>query len=440
METKNGYESDPESATGDQKEGPENINISQKEEYDQEIVFDRVPEWFKLHRVEIATENTERWDHQLRTFDQYSAELRFIQERLDRAIAEQREKEFQENHEAPVWFMNFMEQERELTNAKLANQKYEIENGLSDLYKNLEKTFKRGSDERGKFSERKDSPKEKKGNNKARNNPGLTTIIQEGGLLNFSERESSGDESISSIYSEGSKPDGEYRDKFKNGQKPKHGYARGSLRGDRHTEDRRQEIIYVREAPVDNDFKLNKLSVNSAVALLEHIQESAKNNRVQPPVSSYLSANVTEELIANVQERGRNLGNLPWSGLQGVSDKSVLKMIQHTITKKYLRSPDQFIKHLREVKFPELKDGYEPLPQNFSYMYAALTKYRLRFKTRFDFMSGVCDPEIIPALMSKGSDADSLVKIFLDRIPFGLGRRIQKKISHKTMHECRRDT
>ena len=113
------------------------------------------------------------------------------------------------------------------------------------------------------------------------------------------------------------------------------------------------QIHYIQKEPDEFSFRLNKMTVNSAVAFLEMYNRLLKQYPNVPPVSRFLSLNVQEEIIANARSRKQDVNYLLYEGIQSLSDRKILSMIHHTVKDTYVTDPAAFARHLREVKFPE---------------------------------------------------------------------------------------
>ena len=200
----------------------------------------------------------------------------------------------------------------------------------------------------------------------------------------------------------------------------------------------RAPIIHLfKEADKEDSFKLKSLSIDAAVKLIDHIQAQYREGGIVKPLLSYVSLEVQEDLIANGGYSEREARKLRYGGLAKFTDKEVLGLIQQTICNMYIHRPSDFVRHLRNARFPSLPEDYKIGTSNFRIMATAIGRYVLQFATRYDFLQAKCDVSCIPPLFKSRNINDSVVSVFLENIPFGLGRRINGCIPADQLDNCK---
>eukprot|EP01041_Mallomonas_annulata_P010090 gene10090-21025_t len=143
----------------------------------------------------------------------------------------------------------------------------------------------------------------------------------------------------------------------------------------------------------------------------------------------YLTVDAVEDLCAHKRARKKNQGrttHLLFSGLHNLSEQTILRMIHRRVTDVHVTTPAQYLK---------LPDGYKNSIKNFNRFNAMLGKYQLRFVTRWKFSSQETSTEFHLPLEKQGF-TEGMVGIFVEKIPFDMGKRILHSISREKMREC----
>jgi hypothetical protein len=194
-------------------------------------------------------------------------------------------------------------------------------------------------------------------------------------------------------------------------------------------------IHYIQQEPQDFSFKLDTLTVNSAVMFLEKYNQMIKTYEKVPHITRFLSLAVQEELIANARQRRKDVTFLLYTGLQNLTDKKILSMIHYTVRDNYVTDPAQFAKHLRDIKFPKLPDGYKPSPSNFGVLNTLIARYQLRFVTRWKFLTEKTSQRFHMPLERQGH-ISGMIEAFVEKIPFQIGKRILDQIPRDVIRDC----
>jgi hypothetical protein len=85
------------------------------------------------------------------------------------------------------------------------------------------------------------------------------------------------------------------------------------------------------------------------------------------------------------------------------------------------------------TEFPAMGE-YEITLSNFNKFYEAYQKYRVYFEYVYVFLSHNCDPSCINSY--KGGDW-SLTKLYVDRIPKDLGKKMLNGYGHREINRAR---
>jgi len=195
-------------------------------------------------------------------------------------------------------------------------------------------------------------------------------------------------------------------------------------------------IHYLREPDKDDTFKMKGLSVDSAVRLVDHRQKIYRETGFVRPMINYISIEVQEDLIANGGFTESEARKLRFGGLAKYSDQDMLSLIQQAICNMYIHAPSDFIRHLRSQKFPTLPEDYKAATSNFRTMSTAIGRYSIQFATRYDFLVSKSSISCIPSLFKARNVTDCVVGVFLEIIPYGLGKRINNKIPPDQLKDC----
>ena len=75
------------------------------------------------------------------------------------------------------------------------------------------------------------------------------------------------------------------------------------------------------------------------------------------------------------------------------------------------------------IEFPSLPAGYDPRSHEYEYFRIAVSKYVQRFKTVYKLITAKAPEDHIPSL-HKYKNKPGIIDIFLQAIPFGLGKKI----------------
>ena len=187
-------------------------------------------------------------------------------------------------------------------------------------------------------------------------------------------------------------------------------------------------IHYLREPDKDDNFKMKSLSVDSAVRLVDHRQRIHRETGFVRPMINYMTIEVQEDLIANGGFSDAEARKLRFGGLARYTDEEMLALIQQAVCNMHIHAPSDFIRHLRAQKFPNLPEDFKAMTSNFKILSSAIGRYCVQYVTRYDFLVSKCDMSCIPALFKTRNVTDSIVTVFLENIPHGLGKRINTRI------------
>jgi len=246
------------------------------------------------------------------------------------------------------------------------------------------------------------------------------------------EASSESDDSSSSSESDAS-PDSDRRRKGKAEK-----YSRASYVPKKHKDARESpavQVHYMQTQPESFNFKLESLTVQSAVVFLEKYNELKRDHHEIRHISRFISKGVELELLANARKRKRDPTYLPF-GIHNLSERKILSMIHHTVTDTYLTDPAQFLKYMEQVQFPKLPDDFEISNANLKYFLTQVSKYQTRFVARWQFMEQESDPKYHLKLQGTPKKP-GMIECFLKNIPFEVGERIHRKISTDRIKACK---
>jgi hypothetical protein len=147
------------------------------------------------------------------------------------------------------------------------------------------------------------------------------------------------------------------------------------------------------------------------------------------PIHNYMSTSAKQELLSTTLARRWNItSQIQFNGL---NTGKVMKLLQVKATP---RSLNEFYYSLKDNTEFSVMGEYEITLSNFNKFYEAYQKYRVYFEYVYVFLSQYCDPSCI--FSYKGGDW-SLKKLYVNRIPKDLGKKMLYGYGHREINRAR---
>jgi hypothetical protein len=210
--------------------------------------------------------------------------------------------------------------------------------------------------------------------------------------------------------------------KHRSGKKSKKNRKRDSIlnRISADADKPRYEVVMTQSPPKYDHIRLESLSLKSVLRFVNQINEHQIAHGVRLPVPTLVSEKVREQLIA----RRKKLTRVKFYAL------GTKKLVKYLLEEVRPKSPLQFrIDMEKHVKFV-LPNGYTPTASDFRPFYDALLILRNEFQTLYDILSEKNEDNVPPVTNKDGG----LVKVFLDCISHGYGKRVYESMKDKHFH------
>ena len=174
-----------------------------------------------------------------------------------------------------------------------------------------------------------------------------------------------------------------------------------------------ENIRVYKNTPSYDHIKLTSDSISSILEFAAAIEQFQNMHKLAVPAATLISPDIREYLIGVADDH--RINQMTFFGLD---NKSVFALLQK------LKRPKNVIDFRRAVethlRFNIYKD-YRPTLTNFKPLYSSLLVYKQNFQRLYDFLADGIRLDFIPRADNKEG---GLVKIFIDKIPMGIGRRM----------------
>ena len=187
---------------------------------------------------------------------------------------------------------------------------------------------------------------------------------------------------------------------------------------DRLTSGQDDNVRVYKSTPSYEHIKLTSDNISNVLEFASAIEQFQNMHKISVPAASLVSADIREYLIG-VADNPR-INSMTFFGLDNTSVFSLLQKLKRPKnTLEFRRAMDN---HLR---FNIFKD-YRPILTNFKPLYSSLLVYKQNFQKLYDFLADGIKSEYIPRADNKDG---GLIKIFIDKIPMGIGRRMYHNLN-----------
>jgi len=179
-----------------------------------------------------------------------------------------------------------------------------------------------------------------------------------------------------------------------------------------------QNIKIYKNTPSFEFLKLSKLDVSSVLEFMAGIDLYQNRHRLSVPAATLISEDIKDKLLGiNSDDRLSDMN------FYALSNQPLIQLMQKALMP---RNVTDFRKQLdRNLKFSLPKD-HRPTVTNFFLLHQALLTYRVQFGRLYDFISEGNTVQNIPRVDSKDG---GLLKIFVEKIPFGIGKRMLQNLN-----------
>ena len=193
-------------------------------------------------------------------------------------------------------------------------------------------------------------------------------------------------------------------------------------------------------SPVQSDLLLTHLTVSAVLFFMDKFRILQQKQRNIPLLlGDFLHLSVSEELVAKeLEDNDIDYSDKVVGHVLRLKNEIVYSMIVRSITP---RNKEIFMQQInKNLKFPNLPDGYVVSASYYQPMAKALLEFRGKFTTLWDLLTTFIDYPL-PPLRTKGLKK-GILSTFVDAIPHNHGAKILQSMNYeqlKSMTDIKKD-